>query len=59
MNWKDYLKPDERTRLDELAEDRRRNKAECRRIYDRCRKRMGPVNGKPVNEFANKGAENV
>lgn len=40
MNWKDYLRDDEVQRLDELAKEREENKAEYRRIYDRCRKRM-------------------
>lgn len=41
MNWTDYLRDDERKRIDELAQERTANKAEYRRIYDRCRKRMG------------------
>lgn len=41
MNWQTYLRDDERQRLDELAAERAANKAEYRRIYDRCRKRMG------------------
>ena len=40
MNWKDYLRADEVQRLKELADEREANKAEYRRIYDRCRKRM-------------------
>lgn len=42
MSWKDYLFDQERARLAELANERTANKAECRRIYDRCRKRMPP-----------------
>ena len=41
MNWRDHLTPAEIARLDELARERDENKAEYRRIYDRCRKRMG------------------
>ena len=40
MNWRDYLKPEEVARLAELAQGNRSIKAEQRRIYDRCRKRM-------------------
>lgn len=40
MNWKEYLRDDEVQRLAELAKERDENKAEYRRIYDRCRKRM-------------------
>ena len=44
MNWQDYLNDQERLRLVELAAERAANKAEYRRIYDRCRKRMRPKN---------------
>lgn len=40
MDWQDYLRDTERQRLTELAKERAENKAEYRRIYDRCRKRM-------------------
>lgn len=42
MDWKEYLTGPERERLVELAAEREANKAEYRRIYDRCRKRMPP-----------------
>jgi hypothetical protein len=41
MNWRDYLTDTERQRLVELKAETRVLKAEHRRIYDRCRKRMG------------------
>ena len=41
MNWRKYLSETERLRLAELSLEREANKAEYRRIYDRCRKRMG------------------
>lgn len=41
MNWREFLTDAERTRLDELKAETRKLKAEHRRIYDRCRKRMG------------------
>lgn len=44
MNWRDYLTDTERQRLDELKAETRKLKAEHRRIYDRCRKRMGREN---------------
>lgn len=40
MDWKTQLNETERTRLEELAGERKRNIAEYRRIYDRCRKRL-------------------
>lgn len=40
MIWRDYLKPEETARLAELAQSNRDIKAEQRRIYDRCRKRL-------------------
>lgn len=40
MNWRDFLTDAERDRLAELKAENRRLKAEHRRIYDRCRKRM-------------------
>lgn len=40
MNWRDVLTDAERERLDQLASEREANKAEYRRIYDRCRKRL-------------------
>lgn len=43
MNWTDYLTDQERERLAQIAGERRSLTAEYRRIYDRCRKRMGPV----------------
>lgn len=39
-SWRDHLTASETTRLAELAAEREANKAEYRRIYDRCRKRM-------------------
>lgn len=40
MNWRDYLTDVEIARLEQLKADTRVIKAEQRRIYDRCRKRM-------------------
>jgi len=40
VDWRDFLTDDERNRLDELKAENRKIKAEHRRIYDRCRKRM-------------------
>ena len=40
MIWRDFLTPDEVARLEQLKADTRAIKAEHRRIYDRCRKRM-------------------
>ncbi len=39
-NWRDHLTADERTRLVEIKQGRADLKAEHRKIYDRCRKRM-------------------
>jgi hypothetical protein len=47
MNWKTYLKDQERDRLAELAADRTTNRAEYRRIYDRCRKRAAKLEQQP------------
>lgn len=44
MNWKDCLTDQERQRLAAMADERRSLTVEYRRIYDRCRKRMGPKN---------------
>lgn len=44
MNWRNHLNPAERERLDEIKGARRSLTAEYRRIYDRCRKRMGKAN---------------
>ncbi len=41
MNWTDYLTDQERERLTQINRERRSLTAEYRRIYDRCRKRMG------------------
>ncbi len=41
MIWRDYLTTDERARLDQIKQDNAALKSEYRRIYDRCRKRMG------------------
>lgn len=40
VDWRDFLTDDERNRLDEIKSENRKLKAEHRRIYDRCRKRM-------------------
>ena len=40
VDWRDYLTEAERDRLDALKAENRKLKAEHRRIYDRCRKRM-------------------
>lgn len=39
-DWHEYLTPEEEKRLDEIALERRDLKAEYRRIYERCYKRM-------------------
>ena len=54
MKWREVLTEHERLRLAELARERAANKAECRRIYDRCRKRMkrereNPLENRPAN----------
>lgn len=41
MNWRDFLTADETARLEEIKSENRKLKSEHRRIYDRCRKRMG------------------
>lgn len=46
VEWRDYLTAPESERLDELKAETRKLKAEHRRIYDRCRKRMGTKAGK-------------
>lgn len=38
--WADYLTNDEIHRLIQIKQDRAEGRAEARRIYDRCRKRM-------------------
>lgn len=43
VDWRDYLTEVERNRLEELKVENRKLKDEHRRIYDRCRKRMGRV----------------
>lgn len=40
VGWRDYLRDDERDRLDAIKAETKALKAEHRRIYDRCRKRM-------------------
>jgi hypothetical protein len=40
MDWHDFLNETERARLVELDLQRTSHRAESRRIYDRCRKRM-------------------
>lgn len=40
MSWRDFLRDDERERLEAIKAETRALKAEHRRIYDRCRKRM-------------------
>lgn len=40
MSWRDVLTDAERERLDGIKVETRALKAEHRRIYDRCRKRM-------------------
>lgn len=45
MNWTDFLKPDERGRIDAIPRERQKLTAEYRRIYDRCRKRMEKAGG--------------
>lgn len=44
MNWREYLTAEEAQRLDQLKVENRAIKAEHRRIYDRCRKRMAKEN---------------
>tara|TARA_Y100001973_G_C5149764_1_gene307425 strand:+ start:503 stop:655 length:153 start_codon:yes stop_codon:yes gene_type:complete len=39
-DWREYLTPDERIELDQIAAEKRAGQAQYRRIYDRCRKRM-------------------
>ena len=41
MNWKDHLTTEEANRLKAIDAERASLTAEYRRIYDRCRKRMG------------------
>ena len=48
MNWRDYLKPEEEWRLNEIAEDHASLRREHRRIYDRCRKRMAVSKAKEI-----------
>ena len=40
MNWRDFLTAEEVARLDQIKVENRNLKAEHKRIYDRCRKRM-------------------
>jgi hypothetical protein len=39
-DWREFLKPAEADRLEEIATSNRALKREYRQIYDRCRKRM-------------------
>ena len=48
--WRDYLTTDERTLLDQIKTENAALKVEYRRIYDRCRKRMG----KPKPKWADR-----
>lgn len=41
VEWRDFLTDAERERLEQIKVENRNLKAEHRRIYDRCRKRMG------------------
>lgn len=50
MNWRDYLRTDEVERLEQLAAEREANKAERRRIYDRCLKRIRARSSTPSRE---------
>jgi hypothetical protein len=44
VKWRDYLTPEEEQRLIEIEHEKRAGQAEQRRIYDRCRKRVGRDN---------------
>ncbi|MBK9496679.1 MAG: hypothetical protein IPO08_19695 [Xanthomonadales bacterium] len=44
VNWRDYLTAEEIERLAQIDRAKKDGQAEQRRIYDRCRKRMGPKN---------------
>lgn len=38
-NWKDYLTPDERLELRDIAERKAEGQKQYRRIYERCHRR--------------------
>ncbi len=44
-NWRDYLKPEELKELRDMARVVTEYSRQRRRIYDRCRKRMGRAEG--------------
>jgi len=57
MNWKSVLTDQEKSRIAELARERSANKAEYRRIYDRCRKRLTKEQNAPTQKAAQNTAK--
>jgi len=47
MNWRGYLTTAEIEQLARIKSDTKALKAEHRRVYDRCRKRMGKASNAP------------
>ncbi len=58
--WHDYLKPEERARLEQIEDEKKTGQLEHRRIYDRCRKRMDKeATGKPLENSPAKPQKTV